>query len=183
MANDKTGQGIKLAAISIGVGMFALSLSSIFSDFSGAQPLPAPPDAMLQALPPAAGTPAPSGEQLATPDEKAEGELRNLVQAWSKAWSEQDTATYLAFYAPGYAGNSNSPEEWRAARKRIIGQARFIDLKIGETAIELDSNDRATLSFALDYTSDRLEDHGTKTLQVRRNNGRWLIENETFAAN
>ncbi len=183
MANDKTGQGIKLAAISIGVGMFALSLSSIFSDFSSAQPVPAAPDALLQTLPPAAGTPAAAAEHLATPGEKAESELHNLLQAWSKAWSEQDTATYLAFYAPGYAGNSDNPAEWRAARKRIIGQAKFIDLKIGETSIELDKNDSAKLSFAFDYTSDRLEDHGTKTLQVRRNNGRWLIEGEAFVAN
>jgi len=120
---------------------------------------------------------------IATNAEKARGELQQLVQNWRQAWASQDTTSYLAFYAPDFQGKADSPEQWRASRQRIIGQARFIEIKLGQPEIKLENDGRATLSFALDYTSDRLQDHGTKTLQLRRNNGRWVIAEEAFTAN
>lgn len=162
------------------------------ADASAAPPA-APPVADASAAPPAAASAAaPAAEASAAPAGSPPGplasavapaELKSFLQSWSNAWASRDTAVYLAFYAPDFKSNADTPEHWRASRKRIMGQAKFIEIKVGQLDIALQGDDLATLTFPFDYASDRLKDHGTKTLQVRRTNGQWLIESETFAAN
>jgi len=178
MGKENVGQGLGLTVILIGVVLSGIGMASIFSDLSAA---PSTPDAIVQALPSAAGPAPASGDQATPSAAKAEDELKRLLQAWREAWASQNTAAYLAFYTPDYQGTADTPEQWQANRKRIIGKAQFITIKTGQPEISLD-NDLATLTFSLDYASDRLQDHGTKTLQLRRSNGHWLIEQEEFIA-
>lgn len=179
MGKENVGKG--LAIIFIGA-ILSIGLAGVFSDMATDKTAAPTPDTIVQAQPTAAGpSSAPSSPAPASND-KARAELEKLLQGWSKAWASQDIGSYLAFYAPDFQGNAESAEQWRANRKRILGQAEFIELKLGQAEINVESDDLATLSFGLDYASDRFEDHGTKTLQLRRDNGRWLIENEEFAA-
>lgn len=188
MNKENVGQGLGLAVIFIGLLLSGIGLVGIYSDLTDARALAASPDSILQAQAPAAGQKTANAAMPGAPEtaarsqEKVRGELQHLLQAWRQAWASQDTTSYLAFYAPDFQGNTDSPEQWRANRKRILGQARFITIELGQPEIELDGQDQATLNFTLDYASDRLEDHGTKTLELRRNNGRWLIADEAFSA-
>lgn len=188
MNKENVGQGLGLVVIFVGLLLSGIGLASIYSDLTNAQALAATPDAILQDQAPAAGQKVANAAMPGAPEtaagsqEKVRGELQHLLQGWRQAWASQDIASYLAFYAPDFQGNSDSPEQWRANRKRIIGQAKFITIELGQPEIEQDDQDQATLTFTLDYASDRLEDHGIKALEVHRNNGRWLIVDEAFSA-
>ncbi|MGE5470942.1 MAG: YybH family protein [Bacteroidota bacterium] len=186
MGKENVGQGLGLTVISIGVVLSAIGLGSIVSDLSAA--VPPTPDAIIQTQPPAAvpitaANGNPTASQAASLSDKTEGELKNLVQNWRKAWASQNIASYLAFYAPDYQGNADSPEQWRNNRKRILGQARFVDIRIGQPYITVEGDNVARMIFPLDYASDRLQDHGTKLLELRREKGQWLIEHEEFTPN
>lgn len=181
MDKENVGQGLGIVVIVIGTLLSGIGLVNIFSELADARVAASSPDAILLAESPAAGQKTPTAP--ASSQEKAHGELQHLLQSWRQAWASQDTESYLAFYTPDFQGKADSPEQWRTSRKRVLGQARFITLELGQPEIKLEGNDLATLSFSLDYASDRLEDHGTKTLRLRRNNGRWLIADEAFAAN
>lgn len=190
MSKENVGQGIGLAAIFLGVGLSIIGLVSVIGDLANPPPaVPETPEAMLRAQPPAAiplapiASPAAAAAPVISPQEKAEGELRNLLLGWRDAWSKQDSAAYLTYYLPDYQGNSASPEQWQASRKRVLEQAKFIDIELGEPVIQFEADDRATLSFAMKYLSNRLEDSGTKQLRVRYQAGQWLIEQESFVAN
>ncbi|NTV09661.1 MAG: nuclear transport factor 2 family protein [Zoogloea sp.] len=187
---DSLGLGGRLGVVFGTIFVSTVVLSSVVSDWSKAQQAAQAPEAVIQAQPSAAG-PAPASatptaaEGAAAPSasERAERELKYLVTNWRNAWASRDIAAYLAFYAPEFQGNTDSPEHWRANRQRIIGQAKSIEITVGEANIKLDGDDLATVTFPFQYASDRLKDHGTKMLQAQRKNGQWLIENESFVAN
>lgn len=188
MGTENVGQGLGLTVITIGIVVSAIGLGSILSESSAAPSLPASPDRLIETQAPAAGprplpaTPAVTNSSGPDSGEKAQGELKNLLEAWRKAWSSQDSAAYLAFYRPDFQGHSDTPEAWRASRKRVLEQAEFIEVTLAQVVVKLEGADQATLSFVQDYASDRREDHGNKRLQLRRSNGKWLIENEEFEA-
>lgn len=189
MNKENVGQGLGIAVIVVGLILSGIGLVSIFSELADARTAAATPDALLMAEAPAAGQKTADAALVVAPNsvassaEKARGELQQLLQHWRQAWASQDTNSYLAYYAPDFQGKADSPEQWRANRKRIISQAQFIKITLGQPDIKLENDGLATLSFTLDYASDHLQDHGTKTLQLRRNNGRWVIADEMFTAN
>ncbi len=110
-------------------------------------------------------------------------ELLRTLEAWRKAWANRDVEAYFSFYTADYAGNSESPAQWQASRRRIIEQAGLIDLSFGEATIEMDGKDSATLTFPMNYRSKRFEDEGVKQLQLVRDQGQWRIAREQFTAN
>jgi len=132
-----------------------------------------------------AGTAQPAGTPTAPPATSAQAtqaEVRSLLNAWRDAWAKRDVPTYLSFYHPAFKGNESSPENWRASRQRIINHAKKIELSIGEPEIRIDAADHATASFTQKYRANSKNDAGRKTLQLRRIDGRWLIEQEVFSA-
>ncbi|OMG56588.1 hypothetical protein BJN45_02940 [Azonexus hydrophilus] len=145
---------------------------------------PAPPVAIAPPPAPSAPMPmpAPSAAQAALAPQ-AERSLREFLDGWRNAWAERDIAAYLQHYHPDFKGQAASPEQWRAARQRIISRAGEIELQLGQPEIRLEGSDRAWLTFAQRYRSKALNDEGIKQLQLRRTDGRWLIEQETFTPN
>jgi hypothetical protein len=156
------------------------------------------PDAVKAPLPteildtaPVAAVIAPAGEAAvaAAPPVQtnkstpAQDELLRTLEAWRKAWASRDVETYFSFYAADFAGTAESPALWQASRRRIIDQAGQIDLSFGEARIEMDGQDRAILSFPMNYRSARFQDEGIKQLQLVRDQGQWRIAQEKFTAN
>lgn len=196
MESESVGQGTRVAVVFSGLVLLGIGVSSVISDLSAAKAPPPPPAAVAQlpaaepavAAPPAAAPTDASASPAVSPSpgpaasEIAPAELKNLLLAWRNAWASRDAAAYIGFYAPEFHGTADTPEQWRANRKRIIGQAKFIEIQIGQADISLEGDDLATITFPFDYASDRLKDHGTKVLHVRRNNGQWVIEQEVFTA-
>ena len=143
---------------------------------------PAPQSPIVPPPAPSAPMPAPSAAQAA-PAPQAERSLRQFLDGWRDAWSGRDIAAYLQHYHPDFKGQAASPEQWRADRQRIIGRAGEIELQLGQAEIRLEGSDRAWLTFAQRYRTKGVSDEGIKQLQLRRTDGRWLIEQESFTPN
>ena len=132
-----------------------------------------------------ASTTAPAPANLASPAIAAQmpqAEVRSTLNAWRDAWTQRNVPTYLSFYVATFKGSESTPENWRASRKRIISHAKKIEVSIGEPEIRIDAPDHASATFSQKYRADNKRDAGSKTLQLRRIDGRWLIEQETFSA-
>lgn len=109
-------------------------------------------------------------------------EVRDLLNAWRDAWSNRDVPRYLSFYQPSFKGNASSPGNWRASRQRMLSQAKKITVSFDEPEIRINAADHATATFNQEYRANNKSDAGRKTLQLRRTDGRWLIEKEVFSA-
>lgn len=150
----------------------------------------APPPAVAVATPSGQdATAAPplapaAGPESAVADSAAQArtDLLAMLEGWRKAWANRDVEAYFSFYAADYAGNADTPADWQASRRRIIGKAGLIDITLGEADIEMDGEDRAILTFPMTYRSKQFEDEGTKQLLVVRDQGKWRIAQEQFTA-
>lgn len=187
---NKVRQGLTAGLVALAMGGTGCShtMSEVF-DAPEPPPMeqeapPAPPVAIAPPPAPSAPMPmpAPSAAQAALAPQ-AERSLREFLNGWRNAWAGRDIAAYLQHYHPDFKGQAASPEQWRAARQRIIGRAGEIELQLGQAEIRLEGSDRAWLTFAQRYRTKALSDEGIKQLQLRRTDGRWLIEQETFTPN
>jgi len=128
---------------------------------------------------PAAPTTAPA-PQAAPPADPTQAVL-SLVDTWSKAWSSQDLAAYLACYAPDFQRpKGQTREQWEASRRARLLRPKRISVEVIAPKVTFDGGERATVTFRQNYTTDSYKSSGRKTLQLVRQGDRWLIEQETF---
>lgn len=132
---------------------------------------------MSVAASPAAAAPV---SKAADSGPTTESEIRSTLNAWRDAWAARDVDAYLSFYTPNFKGREVGPANWQASRKRVIAQAGKIELTLGEPKIVVDSLNQATVTFSQNYRSQIRSDKGIKKLQLRRSEGHWLIEEESF---
>ncbi len=112
-----------------------------------------------------------------SPD-KDEDEVMRAVESWAKAWSNQDTSSYLNHYAKDFqTPKGESRKSWADERRsRIEGKGR-ISVKIEAAKVSVDGSS-ASVSFRQIYTSDKLTANSRKTLVLTRQDGKWLIKQE-----
>lgn len=140
-----------------------------------AAPAAAPAVAPASATPAAAAAPSPAA---AAPVDHS---LQDFINGWRDAWVARDVAAYFKHYSPAFKGQATSAEEWRSARQRVIGRAGQIELQLGALEIRREGDDRAWLTFEQRYKTQSYSDSGIKQLQLRRVDGKWLIEQEVFS--
>lgn len=148
-----------------------------------APPAVTAPAAMAESVAPTIA-PQPASAAPAAPSPAAapvDRSLQDFVDAWRDAWVARDVAAYLKHYHPDYKGQAASAEEWRSARQRVIGRAGQIELQLGKLEIRREGDDRAWLTFDQRYKTQAHSDSGIKQLQLRRIDGKWLIEQEVFS--
>ncbi len=185
-----------LAVVGIGGALLSIALFSLYGDYSNPAPpavasaplaaktLPsATPEALVANEPPAAIPATEPPPAKINPETEIKAELLAFVSSWRSAWSNNDVSRYLEFYDESFHGTADTPEQWRASRRRIIGQAGKIEISIGEPDIQLDGTNGAIISFPMTYRSNRLNDEGIKQLQLSRMNNRWMIVQEQFTPN
>jgi tetratricopeptide (TPR) repeat protein len=142
------------------------------------EPSPAPPAATAAAP----VEPAARPETPAPPEDPTQAVL-NAVDAWSKAWSRRDVASYLAFYAPDFSRPmGQSRAQWEASRRARLERSKHVSLEVIEPKVTFSSGDRAIVTFQQNYTADSYESTGRKTLHLVRHGDRWLIQQEIFSA-
>ena len=154
-------------------------------------PAPAPAPTSAPAKPAVASTPAPApapaAKPEAKPDQKAVAkptqdidtdDILTAVHGWAKAWSDQDTKTYLAYYGNDFeTPKGESRKDWADERRqRIEGKSR-IEVKVDSPVVNINGN-TATVKFRQIYTSDRLKADSRKVLTLTKQNGKWLIKQE-----
>lgn len=105
-------------------------------------------------------------------------DVLNAIESWAKAWSNKDTASYLAHYAKNFeTPKGESRKFWSEERRaRIEGKGR-INVKIETPKVTSDGR-VATIKFRQIYSSDRLTANSRKTLEMIKQDGKWLIKQE-----
>jgi tetratricopeptide (TPR) repeat protein len=119
------------------------------------------------APPPVAAKPA-----TAAPD-------ASVVEHWAAAWSRKDVGAYLAHYArdfqtPGGVSRAN----WEAERRQRIGKPGEIAVSVEDVRVTPEGADKATARFRQNYRSANLKTTSSKALQLVRQDGKWLIQQE-----
>ena len=104
--------------------------------------------------------------------------VRESIESWRRAWEAGQATDYLGAYADGFKGDAASAKAWQTQRRQRLANGR-ISLKFVGMELRLQP-EQAIASFTQIYRSKRYEDKGSKVLQLRRVNGRWLIESEQF---
>lgn len=134
---------------------------------------------------PAAKAPEPAPKPAAAPTQPPAAAVRNpdevlkTVNQWAKAWSENDVAGYLAYYAADFKTPKGEPRaEWEASRKARVAKPRRIQVTIESPKVVFDDANRATVTFRQHYRSDTLKASSTKTLVMVRSGEKWLIQQE-----
>lgn len=149
-------------------------------------PTAAPPTRMAAAAPArtdaaAAGTAAaasPSTAAAPAASGEPRQEVETAVRQWAEAWSRKDLTAYFGAYAPDYPGRGAARTAWEAQRKARIVNKRSISVEISALQVEVDG-DRARARFRQDYDADALNISSRKTLELRRLDGRWVIQKES----
>lgn len=102
-----------------------------------------------------------------------------LLEAWSRAWSEQRVEEYLSFYSsafepPGGLGRA----EWESQRRERLTRPTRIEVLVALVGLVEGEGDRLEVDFVQSYESDRFSDVVVKTLELVREGGAWKIAAE-----
>lgn len=135
---------------------------------------------------PAASKPAPeqapaetsTAEKAPSNADATEGVVK-MLEAWARAWSNNDADAYLGFYAPDFRTPNGEPrKDWEAARRLRLAKPKKIQVVASSPRVKLTDNTHAVVTFRQSYSSGNLKSVGTKSLQVVRIGDRWLIQQE-----
>jgi murein L,D-transpeptidase YafK len=106
--------------------------------------------------------------------------IKRLISRWQEAWQEKDLEGYMAAYAEDFFALGLDRDGWRRHKAELNRKNRRIRVEVRNLRIKLMSSKRAIVRFDQEYSSDRLHDHGTKTIQLVKKDGRWRIKEETW---
>ncbi|MEQ8407575.1 MAG: AAA family ATPase [Gammaproteobacteria bacterium] len=106
--------------------------------------------------------------------------LEETVSEWIGHWQAQDLDAYFASYHTDYEPSYHDTRaQWNQDRRRIIGNARGIEMAISEFAVIDQQEDTIEVQFWLDYASPTYRDNTLKKLLLRSEAGQWKIVEET----
>jgi tetratricopeptide (TPR) repeat protein len=102
-----------------------------------------------------------------------------MLDAWTRAWSNNDADGYLSYYAPDFqTPNGETRKDWEAARRERLAKPKKIHVTASSPRVNFTDNTHAAVTFRQNYSSDSLKAVGTKTLELIRIGDRWLIQQE-----
>lgn len=146
-----------------------------------------PPVAAVVPSKPAASQPAsePALSAVNPADAKNKGNTIGMdsqvlaaVEAWAKAWGDQNMAGYLGAYSqefetPGKMSRAN----WEKMREQRIVGKETIRIVVENPLITITGNE-AVVKFKQSYFSNRLNNISSKTLTMKQEGGTWKITSE-----
>jgi outer membrane protein assembly factor BamE len=140
-------------------------------------------DAVAPGTPVVAAVVAPVTTAIALTPE-IEASLKATIAAWRQAWAARTPKVYFGFYSPQFDTGKLTRAEWEQLRKTRLLQSKVqtktIRLELGELRSELLAADQAKVVFKQTYQAGKTTEVGVKTLILRLQDGRWLIESEQF---
>jgi tetratricopeptide (TPR) repeat protein len=149
-----------------------------------AKPAPvvtAPPPAVVAPPAVAIAEPAITASKPAEPKPNTIGmdsDVLAAVEAWAKAWTDQNMAGYLGAYSkdfdtPGKMSRAN----WEKMREQRIVGKETIRVVVENPLITITGNE-AVVKFKQSYFSNRLNNVSSKTLTMKQEGGTWKITSE-----
>ncbi|MDP3424895.1 MAG: tetratricopeptide repeat protein [Burkholderiaceae bacterium] len=141
------------------------------------------PPAAQAATPSAAAAATPAAKipsSSPTPSDPAESaDIVQAVRTWAKAWAAKDMAGYLGSYSAQFdPAGSLSRKAWEKERHNRIVTKNAISIDLSDFNIQA-SDTKATVTFRQNYRSGRLVSNSRKTLEMVKENNRWLITRES----
>lgn len=123
-------------------------------------------------------TEKPVPEKSLTSDRDSNDVLRT-VNAWAKAWSDKNVATYLGLYASDFhTPRGISRSAWEKSRHERISKPKSIHVEITHPKVTFTDVRHAKVSFRQSYHSDAIMTTTTKTLEMVKTGEKWLIKQE-----
>lgn len=125
---------------------------------------------------PIAEKPAPEKAVISDNDSN---EILKVINAWARAWTEKDVAAYLAFYTSDFhTPRGTSRSSWEKNRRERISKPKSIHVEIIHPKISFTDARHARVSFRQSYHSDTIKSTTTKTIEMIKMEGSWLIKQE-----
>ncbi|MDD3326312.1 MAG: nuclear transport factor 2 family protein [Zoogloea sp.] len=125
-------------------------------------------------------TPSPIPAAPASPPTAAEADkaIGEQVQSWAAAWQRKAIDDYLGHYAPDFQpAGKLAHADWLAQRRQRLSRPGTLSVDIDKLQIR-QSGDMASARFQQTYRSDAQALVDSKTLELVRRNGQWLILRE-----
>lgn len=147
---------------------------------------PAPAPAAPAPAAPANMAPVPAAANQAqdTASANHSAEVLKAVNAWAKAWSEQNVDAYLASYSAGFRPEGGvSRANWAAIRRDRVSRPSRIRIGVANPKVAVvsdglsEADNLMRVTFRQEYQSNSFGDTVTKVLELRDENG-WKIVRE-----
>jgi len=106
--------------------------------------------------------------------------IEQLIATWQQAWQREDVPRYMACYSDDFSFRGLTRARWKRYKTRINGRYTNIQVTLSNLTIEPLSATKALVSFDQDYRSDQYHDWGKKTMRLRKKDGTWKIQRETW---
>ncbi len=101
------------------------------------------------------------------------------VHDWAAAWSSKNVKNYLAFYAKEFkTPGGESRSAWDEQRKARISAPKSIHVEVKDAKVKLIDGTHANVSFKQLYRASHLHTSASKTLELVKSDGKWLIAEE-----
>ncbi len=112
------------------------------------------------------------------PAANAETEVLEALQKWGAAWTDGDVESYISSYSTNFNPGNMSHSAWEEERRQNFANAGKTSVDVYDLAVEMHSNDHASVTFRQEYRSDISEKSSNKSLQLRKMTGVWYIVSE-----
>ena len=162
------------------------------------EPEARPPASDEAVVTPAAAVPEPSADELLAAtvpplvvvqeSSAMDGESSNaerqeavleVVEAWARAWSNQDVTSYLRHYGDAFQPPQGmSRHRWERQRRQRLQGPQFIEVELSDLEVQWADHERAAVTFVQHYRSDKYRDQVRKQLQLVRSGDAWQIVGE-----
>ncbi len=104
-------------------------------------------------------------------------DIERLVSKWLTSWKSGDMKTYRSCYASDFQSKGKNLNDWISYKNNLQKRSKDIEISINDLQISLDG-DTALAVFVQNYSSSIFKDTGTKTLELKKINGKWNIYKE-----
>ncbi len=106
-------------------------------------------------------------------------DVLKTVHEWAGSWSSKNTKKYLAFYAKEFkTPDGESRSAWEEQRQERIAKPKSIQVEIKDAKVKLTDDNHATAIFKQFYHASHMHTSTTKTLELVKAGGKWLITEE-----
>lgn len=103
-------------------------------------------------------------------------ELKEAINLWSAAWSDQNVPQYLANYSDSFeVPGDRSRRSWEALRRSRLTKPRFISVEVDFEDFELVDTNVVDVFFRQAYRSNTYSDQTNKVMRLRKEGTDWKI--------
>lgn len=107
-----------------------------------------------------------------------ESTLKNLVEAWARAWSNKEFSAYSSFYSVEHHPDFASHSEWLEYRRQRILVPESIKIGVSDLKIRAQNQKSAIIDFMQSFDSPGYSDRVLKRLGFRLIGEQWRIVDE-----